>query len=110
MLWQRLEVILTMADDHDRLIEAELSIRENTRRIEKLEQLETTIEEICLCMQEMRSNQSNIASILDSVSHKVEVLEHIPARRWNGMVEKALTAVVSALVTLVLTAIFNVWS
>jgi hypothetical protein len=99
-----------MADDHDRLIEAELSIRDNTRRIEKLEQLELTIEEMCLCMQEMQSNQRHIASTLDSVSHKVEVLEHIPAGRWNGMVEKALAAAVSALVTLALTAVFHAWS
>lgn len=96
-----------MADDHDRLIEAELAIRESSRRIEKIEQLEKTIEEMCLCMNEMRINQKNIVKTLETVSQKVEALEHIPANRWNGVVEKALTAVIAALVTLALTAFFN---
>lgn len=95
-----------------KLVEVEHRAVSNTRRVEKLELQTEAIQKLATSVEVMVKEQSHQTEAIDRIEknvekldNKVEVLEHKPAKRWEGIVEKVILLVVAALVTYVLTKI-----
>lgn len=89
-----------MDQEHlERFVAVEKLAAGNKRRIEKLEKESEALTQIANSVAVMANEQKNISEKLDSVDSKVDELEHKPARRWESVVDKALTTFLAALVT-----------
>lgn len=96
-------------DFEHRLTSAEHRGESNTRRIEKLELQTEAIQSLATSVEIMVKEQSHQTEAIDRIEknvekldNKVEVLEHRPAKRWEGVVDKIIMTIVGAIVGYVL--------
>lgn len=76
----------------------------NESRIEKLETDQKALSELALSVQELATNQVNMKDDLTQIKKDVRSLITLPAKRWNSVVEKAITLIVGAFVAWLLTS------
>lgn len=81
----------------------------NTRRVEKLEKQTEAIQSLATSIEVMVKEQvhqteaiNRIEENVEKLDKKVEVLEHKPAKRWEGIVDNVIMTVVGAVVGYVL--------
>lgn len=82
-----------------RLQQTEDRCKSNQRRIEKLEASTEAINRLAASMEVMAERQDRVADAVDKLDGKVTVLEAKPAKRWDGLVDKLILVVSTALVT-----------
>ena len=77
----------------------------NTRRIDKLEQQTEAIRSLATSVEVMVQEQvhqteaiERIEKNVEKLDNKVEVLEQKPAKRWEGIIEKALGAIAAGII------------
>ena len=92
-----------------RLTEVEHRAKSNTRRVEKLELQTEAIQSLATSVEVMVKEQGHqteaierIEKNVEKLDGKVEVLEHKPAKRWESVIDKAIMAIVGAVVGYVL--------
>ena len=85
-----------------RLTAIEERSKSNTKRLDKLEESTEAISRLATSMEVMAERQERGAETVDKLDEKVTVLESKPARRWDGLVDKALWAIVAAAIGFVL--------
>ena len=88
-----------------RLQQTEDRSKSNTRRIDKLEQSTEAINQLAANMAVMVEKQDRVADAVDKLDGKVTILEAKPAKRWDGLVDKLIIVVATALVTWLLTQV-----
>lgn len=95
-----------------KLTEVEQRTKSNTRRIDKLEQSTDALHDLTLAVREMVLKQDYTAASIDKldqkvdgIDHRMDTIEQKPAKRWEGVVEKIIWAVVAAGITFILTRI-----
>lgn len=88
-----------------RLQQNEDRCKSNTHRIDKLEQSTEAISQLAANMAVMVEKQDRVADAVDKLDGKVTVLESKPAKRWDGLVDKLILVVATALVTWLLTQV-----
>jgi len=95
-----------------KLAEVEHRAKSNTRRIEKLEQSTEALNSLATSVELLVSEQRHqteamldIKTDVAKLDKKVETLEHKPAKRWESVAEKAITALTAALVGFILAQI-----
>ena len=76
----------------------------NESRIEKLETDQKALSELALSVQELATNQVNMKDDLTQIKKDVRSLITLPSKRWNSVVEKAITLLVGAFVAWLLTS------
>ncbi len=93
-----------------RLTEVEERSKSNTHRIDKLEHTTEAINRLATSMEVMVSEQKHQTSAMSEIRNdvakldeKVEAIEQKPAKRWDGLVDKIIWAIVAAVITYVLT-------
>lgn len=104
-----------MADNLDvKMAEVDQRARSNTRRIDKLEQSTDALHDLTAAVREMVTKQDYTTKQLDKLDAKVDgidnrmdAVEQKPAKKWEGIVEKALAAIVGALVAIAMAAVFG---
>lgn len=82
-----------------RLTEVEERAKANQHRIEKLETSTETLNRLATSMEVMAEKQGQVADAVDELDGKVTALETKPAKRWDGLVDKLILVVATALVT-----------
>ena len=96
--------------EHEKRLTAveELS-KSNTLRLNKLEESTEAINRLATSMEVMAERQERVAEKQEAVAKTVEkldgkvtALEQKPAKRWDGLWDKALGALVGGLVTFLL--------
>lgn len=92
-----------------RLTAVEERSKSNTHRIDKLEEsteainrLATSMEVIAERQVQMSERQVRMAESMDELDGKVTALEQKPAKRWDGMVDKAIGAAVGVVIAYLL--------
>lgn len=70
----------------------------NEGRIEKLETDQKALNELTLSVQELATNQSNMKEDLTEIKSDVKVLTSVPAKRWEGVVEKTIAVLIGAFI------------
>lgn len=100
---------MTVEQQAVKLAEVEHRAKSNTRRIDKLEQstealnsLATSVELLVAEQRHQTEAMLDIKSDVAKLDKKVETLERKPGKRWDGIVDKAVTALIAALVGFVL--------
>lgn len=79
-----------------KLIEVDQRSKSNTHRIDKLEESTTALNRLTTAIEVMVTKQDYIADRVDCLNTKVTELESKPGKRWDGLVEKLIWALVSA--------------
>lgn len=86
-----------------RLTEVESRSKSNTHRIDNLEQstkaitsIATSVEVMATELKHQTTAMAKIETDVAKLDSKVETMEQKPAKRWEGLVDKALWAIVGA--------------
>ena len=92
-----------------RLTEVEQRSKSNMHRLEKLEKDHDVLHSMAASLEVMANEQKHqtqtIADVKTDVGRlesKVDVLESKPAKRWDGIVDKAIWAVLAAVIAFIL--------
>ena len=84
------------------LAECNARSKSNTKRLDKMDDLVNAVHELATNMKLMLQQQEQTSSDVKELKGKVATLEQTPVKRWNGMVDKALGALVGGLVAFLL--------
>ena len=77
---------------------ADRSLR-NEGRIKKLEENQQALNDLALSVRELATDQDNMKNDITEIKTDVKVLTAKPAKRWDGIVDKVLYAIIGAFVT-----------
>lgn len=77
----------------------------NEGRIKRLEGEQEVLRDLATSVAVMAEQLKTINANVDALTSKVHVLEAIPGKRWNSVVEKAISVVVAAVVGFILAKI-----
>lgn len=92
-------------EHEQRLTAVEERSKSNTKRIDKLEESTEAITRLATSMEVMANKQEQVADTVDKLDGKVTALEAKPAKRWDGIVDKIIWAVVAAVIGFLLAQI-----
>ncbi len=85
-----------------RLAEVEQRCRSNTRRIDALERKEEVLQRLATAVEVLASEQKHLQENIDRMSGKIDAIEKKPAKYWEKVMEKAVTVLVTAVITFLL--------
>ena len=71
----------------------------NEGRIKKLEENQQALNDLALSVRELATDQDNMKNDITEIKNDVKVLTAKPAKRWDGIVDKVLYAIIGAFVT-----------
>lgn len=86
-----------------RIQEALDSTKSAHKRIDRLEKRQDDLEELTSAVAVVQSNQENLEKDVGEIKGDVKKLVEKPAKRWDGLVEKALAVLVGAVLGFLLT-------
>ena len=92
-------------EHEQRLTAVEERSKSNTKRIDKLEESTEAITRLATSMEVMANKQEQVADTVNKLDGKVTALEAKPAKRWDGIVDKIIWAVVAAVIGFLLAQI-----
>ena len=75
----------------------------NEGRIKKLESEHQALTELAISVKELATDQVNMKDDITEIKTDVKALTAKPAKRWDGIVDKVLYAIIGAFVTWMLT-------
>lgn len=84
--------------DRERLVKVEDLAQGNKRRIEKIEKAQEDITELVRSVASIAQKQEDMDSDMKEIKADVKTLAGKPGQRWDSIVEKALLAIVAALI------------
>lgn len=96
--------------EHERRLAAcEERAKSNTHRLDKLEEsteainrLATSMEVMAERQERVAEKQETVAATVEKLDGKVTALEQKPGKRWDGIVDKVIWAVVAAVIAFLL--------
>lgn len=91
--------------EKEKLIHIEDRCKSNTHRIDELEKRADDTEKLVTSVAVIAEKQNQMKDDVDEMKGDIKTLVEKPAKRWDAIVEKALLAVVSALVVYALAKI-----
>ena len=71
----------------------------NEGRIKKLEENQQALNDLALSVREIATDQDNMKNDITEIKTDVKALTAKPAKRWDGIVDKVLYAIIGAFVT-----------
>ena len=96
-------------EHESRLTAVEERSKSNTHRLDKLEESHALLNRLATSMEVMAERQQHCNESVDTLGTtvktldgKVTALEQKPAKRWDGMVDKAIGAAVGAVIAYLL--------
>lgn len=92
-------------EHEQRLTAVEERAKSNTKRLDKLEETTDAISRLATSMEVMAERQEQVASTVDKLDGKVTAMEQKPAKRWDGLVDKIIWAIVAAVIGFLLARI-----
>ena len=87
-----------MVDNEHRLTKVEELAAGNKRRIEKIEKAQENITALVESVASIAQKQKDMDNDMKEIKADVKALAGKPGQRWDSIVEKALLAIVAALV------------
>ena len=87
-----------MVDNEHRLTKVEELAAGNKRRIEKVERAQENITALVESVASIAQKQKDMDNDMKEIKADVKTLAGKPGQRWDSIVEKALLAIVAALV------------
>lgn len=90
-----------------KLAELEQQCKSLSHRLEGVENTQACIANLARSVEVIATKQDYIAKQTDQIAAKVDVMEHAPGKRLSGLLRSVLAAVLSALMTWIVTQIFS---
>lgn len=81
-----------------KLAEVDQRARSNTRRIEKLEEVQNEIKALATSTAVMAERLGEVEDHVDEIKASVKTLEAKPGKRWENIVEKLIWLVVGGII------------
>ena len=97
-----MEVVDLDLEHEGRLAKVEERAKSNTHRLDKLEETTAVIHRIASSVERLADKQETVAESVEKLDGKVTALEQKPGKRWDSIVEKAIWAVVAAVIAFLL--------
>lgn len=94
---------MNIEDFAEQFGEVKARVEYHDQQIQLLVRNQEALHKIATSVEILATKQGSMDAKLDEVVEKVEVLEAIPAKRWNAVVEKVLITLAAAAVTFLLT-------
>lgn len=85
-----------------RLTAVEDKAAANTRRIEAIEKRQNNLEDLTATVKVLATKEEQIETTVNEIKGDVKSLTSQPAQKWNGVVDKAISAVVGGLIAYVM--------
>ena len=79
-----------------RLTELEARSKSNSRRLDKVEQRQDALEAVVAAVQSLATREARVEADVQEIKSDVKSLKAKPAKRWEALGDKALWAVVAA--------------
>ena len=89
-------------ENEHRLTEVEDRSKSNMRRIEKLEKRQDSLDDLVSTVAALATREENVENDVKEIKTDVKTIISQPAKRWNGVVDKAIGAVVGGIIAYVL--------
>lgn len=84
-----------------RLTAVEDRAKSNEHRIEELEKRQDNLEDLTSAVNVLAVREENVEKTVNEIKTDVKDLTNKPVKRWDGVVDKAISAVVGGLITYV---------
>ena len=84
------------------LAEHEHEIGSLKHRMDKMESLQNTIQELAISVKELATNMQSMIREQERHAKAIEALEQKPATRWEQIITVAITAIVTYVMTQIL--------
>ena len=85
-----------------KLAEHEHRGKSNTHRIDDLEKNQDVLHRLVTSVEVLVTKQTNIAEKVDKIDKQVSKLEAVPSDHWKNLIGYIVSAVVSAVITLLI--------
>lgn len=66
------------------------------RRVDRLEEAQTALNRLATAVEVLATRQETMGKSVERLNEKLDDLEHRPAKRWDGLVDKILMALAGA--------------
>ncbi len=92
-----------MDQEHlEMLVKCDERSKNNTERLDKMDKLVDAVHNLATNMSLMLKQQEQTSTDVKELKGKVATLEQKPAKRWDGIMDKAIWAVLGALIAFLL--------
>ena len=71
--------------------------KSNTHRIDKLEEQQKQLSDLVSAVAVLAERQNQIGDDVSSIKCEIKVLAAKPAKRWDGVVDKIISAIIAAI-------------
>jgi hypothetical protein len=89
--------------DHEhRLTEVEAMAKSNKRRIDNMEKRQDDLEKLTTSVSTLAANQKHMESDVKEIKADVKSMAAKPGKRWESIVDKAVWAVLAAVIAFML--------
>ena len=89
--------------DHERrLTDVEARSKSNTKRLDDIERRQDNLDELVASVSTLAANQRHIEGDVKEIKADVKSLASKPGKRWDAIVDKAIWAVLAALIAFML--------
>lgn len=72
--------------------------KSNAHRLDELEGKYDVLNRLATAVEVLATKQDNMEKSINGLANKVDALESVPRKRWDGLVDKLIYAVVGAFV------------
>lgn len=83
----------------------EQSEQETQHRMKRIEERQDNLEELTRVFSVMQNEQEHIKDDIGEIKEDVKQLVSKPAKRWDGMIDKAITVIVGAFLGFILCSV-----
>lgn len=71
--------------------------KSNTHRIDKLEEQQKQLSDLVSAVAVLAERQNQIGDDVNSIKREIKVLAEKPSKRWDGVVDKIISAIIAAI-------------
>lgn len=71
--------------------------KSNTHRIDKLEEQQKQLSDLVSAVAVLAERQNQIGDDVNSIKREIKVLAEKPAKRWDGVIDKIISAIIAAI-------------
>lgn len=88
-----------------RLTEVEARSRSNAHRLDEVEKRQDSLDDLVSTVKVLADREKRVEDDVGEIKNDVKEMKEKPGKRWDGVVEKVILIVVTAVVTFVLAKI-----
>ena len=85
-----------------KLTETEARSKSNTKRLEKVEERQDALDRLVTSVEVLATREEGVEKDVKEIKSDVKTLTSKPGKRWEGVVDKALAAIVGGFIAWIL--------